>query len=317
MKMITLFSALALSAFGMVAAEPQSLALGHYEGTNDSGENTFDASALNMSPVAWTHVQSGSQTIYEAKDLSDMLGAEITSVSFKFYHNGFALYEDYRNRMRVYLQEIDVDNFQKNESDDYLWFSVEESAPNADFEWTWTSDDIFASSGMDYELVLPLTKPYTYKGKHLLVTVAQDNLDDKFVESMTTLFYWCDTKPTYCTAVYGSDKGVGFFESMGQNPVIYQSNSLMMQNAPAIRFEYVPAESSSVSAGVGSDDFSVTGVDGGALLDLSQTSDVAVYNVTGQVCYHAQLAAGSHRMELPAGIYIILVNSNNSKFIVH
>lgn len=315
MKIITLFTLCALSVLNAYSAESQRLSIGHYEGTNDSGENVYDASALNMSPVAWTHVQSGSQTIYDALELGEMQKSEITSVRFKFYHGGYAAYSDYTTRLRVYLQELDVNEFQKNDSGDYLWFNVDEKSPNADIEWEWTFDDIIASECCDREIVLPLSVPYTYTGKHLLVTVAQDNAEGMYLEGFTTMFYWCDTKPMYCTAVFGSDRGIGLFDAMNTNPVIYQSNSLMMKNAPAISFEYTPSESSSVSAEK-ADVYKVVGKADAATVYLNEPAAVKVYNMAGQLFYSGNMSAGNHDIELTKGIYVISVGTDMSKVVV-
>lgn len=150
--------------------EPQTLTIGDYDSATD-GTGVYNASYNEMAPTTFYLCHTGSQIIYTKDDLAEMVGKDITSVNYIFYHMGS--YDEITRDIKVYIQQIDAETFAKNDKNKYLFFDFSTDSLCVDttfYEWFGIEDDY-----MNHELKLNLKTPYHYDGtKSLLVTITFD-----------------------------------------------------------------------------------------------------------------------------------------------
>ena len=237
-NLIALFMALFVSMQGYAQKEQQTLMLGEYETTDQM--QVWDGFNLQNAPFIFTYSHSGSQVIYTAEQLASMKDKEITSLSFKCFTADD--YSTYTSNAKLYLQEIDGNEFPRSESDNKTLNWVEFNEDNIVATADLNIDFMNASVNMeDVEITFDLSaKPYKYTGKSLVVTVVNDATSE--CPQGTIQFYWIPSKKEdpWRSLVYGSDK-TDFITNQAKD-ITLNGNEDKWKNAPIAKFTYQEAD---------------------------------------------------------------------------
>ena len=236
---LALFIALFMSMNSYAQKEQQTLMLGDYETTDQM--NAWDGFNLQNAPFIFAYGHSGSQVIYTAEQLEGMKDKEITSLSFKcFTYDDYS--EAYTSNAKLYLQEIDGNEFPKSPSDNKSLNWVEFNKNNVIATAELNIDFLTAAINMeDVEITFDFSdKPYKYTGKSLVVTVVNDATGD--YPQGTIQFYWIESQPSdpWRSLVYGSDK-TDFLTNQDKD-ILLNGNEDKWKNAPIAKFTYQEAD---------------------------------------------------------------------------
>ncbi len=291
------------------AANQATLSLGGYEDTADSGENAFDGFNLQNSPILFNYVHSGVQILYTADELQEMANSNITAIKFKYYNEG--AYADYSGTAKIYIQESELSEFEKDETTNkYKWFVFDSENPATQVELT-TS---FGEDGgyMDGEYIFDLSAaPFSYEGKNIAITVVNDGIDDNYVDPGMGAIRFYRTDANNRSLIYGSDTE-DYLTYIAKNPTATGNTEL--HESPAVQFVYEATESG-VAENVATIN-SVAGTDNAIWLVLGADANVKVYTTTGQLVAAEKLAAGNHSIAANRGVYVVRINNNTYKAIV-
>lgn len=231
-----LFLAMFFASFATFA-QTSTLSLGGYEDASvDNDSKKYDATNIYNAPIIPTYHHSGVQFIYTAEELKQMSGNQITALKFKYYAETT---EDYASHVKVYLQEVDQDAFQKDEDGaHYLWFAYDEAKPAAEADFSFSGTDLYMADG---EMVLDLSAaPFKYSGKNLLVTVVNDG--DGFLDpSAGFMAFYCYDVNGARIATYAKDD-VSFEENQQKDLLVKDGQENMLTDGlPVVQFAYQPA----------------------------------------------------------------------------
>ncbi len=164
---------------------------------NPSEDYMFDGGNFQNLPMAPVYHNSTSQVIYRADEISDMTNSTIESISYAVNTDNYMYSWEGGGgnyTFRVYLQEIDEDDFRKGDSDNpTTWFATDLTSPQAELELPINWDDIYDTSdyGEPYIITIDMSSnPFTYTGKNLLVTLVVEG--DGYVGGSEICFYQYD-----------------------------------------------------------------------------------------------------------------------------
>ena len=238
-SILALFIALFVSMQSYAQKQQQTLMLGDYETTDQM--QAWDGFNLQNAPFIFAYGHSGSQVIYTAEQLAEMKDKEITSLSFKCFTNDDYT-EAYTSNAKLYLQEIDGNEFPKSAIDNTSLSWVEFNKDNVIATADLNIDFLTAAINMeDVEITFDLSaKPYKYTGKSLVVTVVNDATGD--YPQGTIQFYWIPSKKEdpWRSLVYGSDDTD--FLTHKSNGFTMKGNEDKWKNAPIAKFTYQEAD---------------------------------------------------------------------------
>ena len=242
--------------------EPGVLTLGHFDGSAE-GEGildnkvAYDGGNWYNAPMAFTYRNSGSQSIYLPEQLKKLQDQKITSISFScFASDAFSL-PDYKSTARIYVTEVDNQEFYVNPETDYMeWFELDPATLSATKELE-LDFQASSSTGENITITFDLSEhPYTYTGKTLLLTVTNESEQCLELGEYVRFFFvdWkSGDKNRSCT--YVSDKSEeDFLYNLTRNKRITATeNEVQNYNAPAVQFTYEPVD---VADGISSVDAS-------------------------------------------------------------
>ena len=186
--MLAAVAALTMNAQDAAQVNNDVLEVGDYEGTTSMVEGSY----FDAAPTTFYVAHTGTQMIYTADDLADLVldenkaDVQITRMAFRFANQSF---NDITRDVKVYLQPLEATEFAVVDGKKQF-FEFDAANPELDYEETFELLDFY---GEDGELVFDLADaPFTVTpGMGLLVTCvfdAQD--DDNCVESSYDLQFY-------------------------------------------------------------------------------------------------------------------------------
>lgn len=281
---------------------------------NDSKK--FEGTNWYNAPVIPLYYHSGMQMLYSADKLQEMAGKDITSITFKYY-NEYPL--DYTASPKFYFTEVDENEFVYDDVVSfYKWFPINtEATPNGQATLELSLDDYYASA----EFKVPLSTPYHYTGKNLLIVAATDNdiITDQSMGYFAFHSYydsWKDeaNKVRYKRiAIYASDDTDFITDLKQDNYLNIDGYERIDMELPVIRFEYSDNGGVAENAAI---DAKVAGINGAVSVAATDAARVEIYNIAGQQLVNEAVAAGNHEFALQAGLYLVKVNGKAVKVVV-
>ena len=268
-----LFFIIAAMAMCCVGAQAQTVKTGAFEVGNYSGASEFyNGSYFDMAPTNFylDHFASQMMYLYFSDFVSEFAGKQnvkITAIYYKF--NDQSVYTDILADYSFYLQEVDVNEFQKDADGYKLYFDCINSgdpAVSGAFEY-----EAFTAYGEDVEIKVDLSDaPFAITpGKNLVVTAIYDLTGECMSSSDDAPFYTSDIRDRVMTY---SDNNDSFFDYANSSD--YPRCSVGLSGGgtsvylPVTRFEYTYTEPAPVSVrGDANGDGVVTISDVSAIID--------------------------------------------------
>ncbi|MDE7375737.1 MAG: chitobiase/beta-hexosaminidase C-terminal domain-containing protein, partial [Muribaculaceae bacterium] len=255
-------------------------------GGYDTTRERFAGTNFYNSPLIFVYNNSATQTIYTAEEMAPMAGKSITKLSY-VYNNEMCL-ESYSSTARVFLQELDSDDFViEPYSQKELWYAYDAEHPAAAADINIDFIDCF---GYDGELTFTLDQPFACSGKALLVTVI--NEAPMYIDNSSGVAFYSYMDPEKRSAVFYSDYYT-FEDNQAEDDLIrgVEYNEFTRRDKPCTKMEYTITDGlASVAAPE-----KIQVADG----KIKTDAEVSVYTVSG-----ALVAKGCGEISLPAGIYV-------------
>lgn len=267
-------------------------------GGYDTTRSRFAGTNFYNSPFIFVYNNSATQTIYTAEEMVPLAGQSITKVSY-VYNNEMCL-ESYTATAKIYLQELDTDQFViEPYSEKELWYAYDAANPNATVE---LDIDFIEFFGYDGEIVFNLNAPFACSGKPLLITVV--NEAPQYIDNSSGVAFYSYMDAEKRSAVFYSDYYT-FEENQAEDDLIrgVEYNEFTHRDKPCTKFEYTVTDG--VASAVAPAQVQVA--DG----KIKAEGEVSVYTISG-----ALVAKGSGEIALPAGIYVARTATSATKIIV-
>lgn len=201
-----LFSLIACTLFAF-NVHAQTITIGDYDELLASGtdDDTFSGSYFDTAPTTFYLCHTGSEIIYHKDELADAAGKKITSIAF--IYNNIGIYTPLPREVKVYMKEVDDQQFNRNKDMDaytFIEYMDEDTKQVASFTYDHDFGEDYGANG---ELVIDLDTPYEYSGeKNLLVILTFDgNVADDANGSLDITFF-CNKDLKKRCLTYVSDK---------------------------------------------------------------------------------------------------------------
>lgn len=256
------------------------LTIGNFYGKGND-KVAYDGFNNQNSPMTFNYKNSGTQTIYPAAWLEKLKGKAITSLTFSGMSNAYTQ-DAYKSTVKVYITETDNETFSYNdEASRYEWVQTEYGEPSTTYDLTADFKQAYMDN-KDFHLTLNIeNKPYTYKGKSIVLTITNES--DSYFDPSTDLFqfYFVSREPSdpFRTAIFAGDNKT-FMENYAKDRVIKaDDNEFRYAEAPALQLTYIDAQE--IISGISS--------------VATESNDNAWYNLQGQRIAHPQHGVFIHK----------------------
>lgn len=288
MKKLTLL--LAAVAAMCLSVEAQEVKQGVFEvGDYTNASEFYNGSYFDMAPTNFylDHFASQMMYLYFSDFASEFAGKQnvkLTAIYYKF--NDQSVYTDILADYKFYLQEVDVNEFQKDADGYKLYFdcvNAGDPAVSGAFEY-----EAFTSYGEDVEIKVDLSSaPFAITpGKNLVVTAVYDLTGECMSSSEDAPFYTSDIRDRVMTYSDNNDSFLDYANSSD-----YPRCSLSLSGGgtsvslPVTRIEYSYTEGGSTSKrGDVNKDGSVSIADVTALIDYLLSGDDTNVDVEAANC---------------------------------
>lgn len=260
--------------------------VGDFEGATE----TVIASYFDVAPTNFYLAHTGSQMIYTANDLADLVtddtktNVNITKLTYRYFNEG--AWDDITRDIKFFIQPLEETEFQVVEGVKYF-FNFDTTSPVVEFEATYMLLDNYGDDGL-LEIDLANAPFKVTPGKGLLVTAVFDAQDDDNCTNGSDVTFY-STGLRYRAMTY-THNNIGFLDYT-QSSDFPRATSILGCGTnielpvTLIDYTYEEAEPSSIKE-----------------IAIENNEDGAYYNLMGQ-----KLDGNN----LPAGIYI----HNGKKYI--
>ena len=237
------------------------LKVGNFDATEDDyNNNLFSGSNNYNSPIIFTYDNSGTQTIYRSDEVATLKNKVIKSIAFRYFNGG--CFDTYASTAKLYIQEVDTDNFVYDAGSEYYkWFSFGPEPTvvkeiEIEFSENYYMNDL---------IVFNLDKPFECTGKSLLITVVNES--PQCIDNSSNVCFFKYNPGGLYTAVFASDRRT-FADCLAEDDLIKYSDERTSKNESAcVRFEY--ADNPSGIETIGAD------------INVHATNETVYYNLQG------------------------------------